>query len=1111
MGHAEQMLGLYHRIWIISGIAGTAFLTMAVGMFFRFRIFRIWKKRHWIFLLAVVVLVWQGKTGSTAAYAKEKELQEQTGERETGETGEGEEKEQPGEKKSMEPEEQKPENQEQRKEPEEQGREQREKQEAEQETEQSWDTKVPEVRVIWKNEQGEKWKDFYHTGRELVMELEIREEHLNKEQTWIQAEACDAAGNTLDIEEIQEINGKNWAQLMVLRESQAEEQSKAGEAPFWELQEEGDRYRFTLYLKSEACYHISAHIQDTSGNIPKEAGEEGLLDLGSFCLDRTAPSVPDETGILLEAEHQTLMEKLLNKITFGYFCQPVLNVKIQAFDKISGVKGITYICEGMGGDDVWEPYEITGTAKAGETLICSENGSRAFVSFCLPASFSGTIRAQAWDQAGHHMEEWTESTGILVESEEMHQRSSRIEWSLPEHGDRKEYFFREDVNLSFVMEDTFSGIHSLRIQAGTEEEEQEFGEAGQELLTVRETNVVLPASKNNQNQISISAEFRDFAGYITKLTEAPIIHIDTQPPRVEVEWQNKDVRNENYFRENQTAHIRVQERNFLPEKTELTVTGMEPAVLSWTHQAGEGCRASASWTDRNHGDTCIWESVLEFGEDGSYTFGFSCEDAAGNRGTYGKTDAFVIDKTPPVLDVHWDNSQPQNECYYAKSRSAVVEVREANLGPEDLKVHVEAYRDGQDKAPPSMGTLRQWEEGSWRAGITFAEDGRFRMRIHCTDLAGNEAVFYESEEFVIDQTPPEVVFENVADCSANQGSVAPILHVRDDNFDPEKTHISFAGSSKTGQTPACAKSQMENGFTLLWGDFEHLPQNDDLYRIQAAAADLAGNTVKKTLTFSVNRFGSVYELEEATAKLAGPGGSRYAAEEPELVITEYNPDYLDYYQIICSREGETAELQKGRDYQVEETGTEDTWKAYRYRIGKENFQKEGIYRVTLYSEDRAKNASSSQGKKKSLEFIVDKTGPGIVIHGVKDRERIAGDSLKIRADVWDTFLLDRAEIYVNGNCVLSADARVLEESEGSLACRISGSKAWQTLVVKAWDRAGNMTETETVRFLLTEQTAFLFLGGSGIGSITAFLLAAAFGLSALIWILRSRWKMDEGE
>ena len=134
----------------------------------------------------------------------------------------------------------------------------------------------------------------------------------------------------------------------------------------------------------------------------------------------------------------------------------------------------------------------------------------------------------------------------------------------------------------------------------------------------------------------------------------------------------------------------------------------------------------------------------------------------------------------------------------------------------------------------------------------------------------------------------------------------------------------------------------------------------------------------------------MYELEEATAKLAGPGGSRYAAEEPELVITEYNPDYLDYYQIICSREGETAELQKGRDYQVEETGTEDTWKAYRYRIGKENFQKEGIYRVTLYSEDRAKNASSSQGKKKSLEFIVDKTGPGIVIHGVKDRERIAG-------------------------------------------------------------------------------------------------------------------------
>lgn len=1055
MEYAEQMLELYHKLWIFCGLGGLVLLAVSLGMFFRFHILQIWRKRHWIFLLAAFLLAWQGVCcKNPEVFAKEEEREDPM---EEGET-----------------------------------------------SEEAVDTEPPEIHIFWRDEQGKELEDYYQAGRELVMELEIREKHLDGEKTRIYIEARDAAGNTLDIEETRQINGKNWGQLRALAQTELPTEEPAR---CWELYEEDGEYRFMLRLNTEARYHIWAQIQDASGNVPEGVPEGGTLELGNFCLDRRAPDIPRDTGILLEARQQTFLGKLLHQVTFGYFCQPVLKVRIQAFDEISGVGGITYICEGVGEGEIPEPFQTGGRAESGENLICEENGSRAWVDFSLPVSFRGTIRARAWDLAGHQMEEWTESTGILIESEETHKKSSRLQLFLSEEGEGKEFFFREDVNIRFEMADTFSGIRSFRIRAGTEEKVQDFGEAEQEAVLEAEETLVLSAAENNRNHILISAEFTDFAGYVTELTEIPALHIDTQPPKVQVEWMNQDVQNEKYYRESQTAHIMVRERNFVPDKAELMITGMENPVLSWTHQAGEGCTATASPQDRNHSDACIWESQVVFQEDGLYTFGFTCEDAAGNRGAYEKTDTFVIDQTPPVLEVHWDNSEPQNECYYAEKRSAVLEVRDKNFRPEDLETHVEVYPGGQDAYSPDMGNLRQWEEGSWRAGITFEEDGQFRLKICCRDLAGNEAVPYESEEFVIDQTPPEVIFENVADCSANRGAVAPILHVRDRNFNSKETRISFKGSNGTGQTPAYAENREEEGITLMWGDFEHLPQNDDLYRIQASAQDLAGNVTEAELIFSVNRFGSVYELEEDTAKLAGPGGSRYAATEPELVITEYNPDFLDYYQITCNREGETAELQKGRDYQVEEAGARDTWKTYRYRIGKENFQKEGIYVVTLYSEDRAKNASNNQMKKKSLEFIVDKTGPGIVIHGVRDRERIAGSSVKIRADLWDAFPLKRAEIYVNGICVSVSDAGTLEKSEGTVSCQVPGSKTWQTLVVKAWDQAGNMTETKAVRFLVTDEIRFQILGTFGGKKIAAFLLGILLLAAGLfLWLFRFRRK-----
>lgn len=1114
MEYAEKWLEIYHNLWIFSGITAMILLIAAIGMAVGFRIPMLMRKRRWILALACI-LVCQGESICSLNVQAEEvqgvskgtiEIEDPD---ELDEIKEGEKPEESGRpEESKEPEEpQEPEEPEEPEKPQESQESQEPKGPQEPE-----DNTAPEISVVWWDGQGEKLEEnvYYQTGEELIMELVIEEEDPDTEEIRIYLKASDASGKSLEIPEVQQIHGRTWEELKGRTEQEKndgnEEQFPVeNEACFWELQEEPGFLRLKLHLKTEANYQISAYIQDQAGNVPEESAE-GHLVLGSYCLDRTVPQITNSEGIILSAEHQTILEKLINQVTFGYFCQPELMVKIQACDSISGVGGITYICEGMGGEAEPESVYLTKTAKPGEELTYEENGMKAYTAFSLPSSFQGTIRAKAWDRAGIPMADWTETKGLLIESEAMHKKTSHAEVFLEGTPEGRGNFYREDVELRFVMEDTFSGLCSIKLQAGNQEVSLTFEEGNQEIERTIQHNLTIPASQNNHNQIPISAYFTDFAGHTTKLTEIPDIHIDTQPPIVEVEWLNQNVRNEKYYQTDQIARITVKERNFEPGLVELALTGMDPADLSWTHHGGEGCSSSSDPESLEHSDSCTWVSELVFDKDGEYSFGFSCRDAAGNRGSYEKTDTFVIDKTPPVLKVHWDDSEASHDYYYSRERSAVLEIQERNLRPEDLKASVEASLKGEDIPGPELGALRQWEEEKWRAGITFQEDGRFQWEVHCADLAGNEAEVYCSEEFVIDGTPPELIFEGVENRSANQGTVTPKLKVTDTNFDPDQTSVSLKGSNGTGVLPAWAQSQEEYGFTLLWGDFEKLPENDDLYRIKARAGDLAGNTAEAELIFSVNRFGSVYELEETTALLAGLGGSRYASREPELVITEYNPDFLDSYQVTSSREGDTVELKEGRDYQVEKRGTKDTWKTYRYQIGKENFQKEGIYLVTLYSEDQAKNASNNRVKGKSLEFIVDKTGPSIVVTGVKDQERIQGSHLEIQADIRDTFALAGAQIYLNGRCVADYDGEALKDLSGMLTYSVKGTKAWQTFAVKAWDEAGNQTETNPVRFLVTEQIRFQLFGDEKLETIWIMVSIGLLVLSGVFLALAMKIK-----
>ena len=114
-----------------------------------------------------------------------------------------------------------------------------------------------------------------------------------------------------------------------------------------------------------------------------------------------------------------------------------------------------------------------------------------------------------------------------------------------------------------------------------------------------------------------------------------------------------------------------------------------------------------------------------------------------------------------------------------------------------------------------------------------------------------------------------------------------------------------------------------------------------MYTLTVQVTDRAGNVTKKSITFSVNRFGSVYTLSDNTRKLLQ---KHYTKQPQEIEVTEINIDTLQMKEISYGRDGEVVRLQKGKDYEVEENEPSRDGKHTLIRLADTIFRKKEIIR-----------------------------------------------------------------------------------------------------------------------------------------------------------------------
>ena len=945
------------------------------------------------------------------------------------------------------------------------------------------DVTAPKIKVEYSETVNESAVEGYYTQREAKVIITERSNHFDPSKVKFDITSVDIDGN--DVKD-------SWT----LGEWQTNEKEKDDDATHTAI----------IKFNKEANYTFDVSYVDNAGNNNEAIDVSSQKTPFTFTVDRTSP-----TGTITSVSAEGREEKwtsLVDPITFGFWSREFIKTTATNADKTSPIKSVEY-------------YMVSSKNATDNTSALTKQNLdeildwQPFEEISVTANKQFIVYLKIKDNAGNYT--YLSTNGLIVDDKHPLAESVAPEISVsPQFTKNGIYSGSVKVDVEVVdptVGGTYSGLKEISYsvfdrasaapntatQTGVLYTFKGTNPLQSELQNRWSGSVTIDSNLNNSNEIQLVVYASDNAGNAGDSSQSGskgycVVKIDTTAPDINVFYDNNNAESGVYFKNDRVATISITERNFDPNDVNISIENTEgviPAVSGWSVAQGS-----------YNGDDTVNTATITYSADGDYKFNISYTDLAGNsassasfaNGTVAGSE-FTIDKTQPAVYVSYNNNSAQNGNYYNADRIATITVNEHNFNASLVNISVSASDDGASISAPAMsGWVNNGDVHT--TTINYNIDGLYKFDIAVKDMAANDAVDYDADSFYIDKTAPVVKIDGVKNESANKGDCIPIVNFSDTNIDMSKISMTLTGINRKAVEIEGEYSDIRNGTVFTFKNFAKEKQIDDIYTLVGAITDKAGNTAKSQINFSVNRFGSTYEMSEGTEKINGS----YTNTPVDLVISEINANELSNISITVFRSGQTIVLKKNKDFKVDVTGGNGKWYKYVYTIFKDVFENDGVYQITIHSEDAAGNIAENNldTKEMNLSFGIDKTLPSINIKNIESNTTYPVDSITVLVSATDNLKLQSLTIYLDSVKVANWEGNELLEiiNRGDdFSFDISGTSAKaHNLRCVATDSAGNSITENVNDFYVTTSIVIRYITnrplfvGSIIGLVFVVLL-----------------------
>lgn len=479
------------------------------------------------------------------------------------------------------------------------------------------------------------------------------------------------------------------------------------------------------------------------------------------------------------------------------------------------------------------------------------------------------------------------------------------------------------------------------------------------------------------------------------------------------------------------------------------------------------------------------------------TVDFTANDRSENQSeSFKDSRRVVVDNIAPTAEVEYNDAvnTEGNVSYYDGDIHGTITINEANFYANDVNVMV-SKDNGAAVAADVAWTN---ESPDVHVGtFTLSEDGDYVVAVSYKDKSGNTMKAYKSNQMTIDTDIEEPVFKINGKEKANAGGaykqdVGVEFAFADQNFDAQTITLTRTRFN-TVEDVTSEYIKLNKNDKGADGKFE-IPEdveNDGIYVLNIKITDKAKHTAESQVKFTVNRYGSVYEYNDALVDLIRDGGQFVTSVEDDLIIKEYNADRIlgDSIKILVTRDGEPVDVEYESNPEVIDDEVEigeSGWYQYEYVIKASNFAEDGLYRISLTSkyaaDDVDENESASVPDNSidadgnqildEMNFTVDSQAPEIRNIVNLESAIVNAQSLDVKYTIIDVGGLKSVEVIVNGkplDTITDFQSNLFNYSGQFTLNEMTDA---QTVELKVTDLAGNVTDTAADDFSTGELFEF---------------------------------------